>query len=111
MPYTNIMDSGIIIEQKYDELFKVVQDNNPPTPSNNVSTALGGIPNSLWHKSKVTMDHNGDFHNIYINFFPDLRFQFAIWRNAQPSKVDLAVPLPYFKKIEWPSSEKIYSYL
>ena len=82
------MDSGIIIEQRYDDLIKAGLDDNYPTPSNNV----------VQHDFKVTMDHEGEFHKGYIYFYPDLGFQLDVPRNTHSSKIDLSVSFQHFKQ-------------
>ena len=90
------MGSGITIRQSYDELIKAGREKYSPTPSNNVATTLRVIPNFLWHKYKVTMDHKGDFHKVYIHLSPDLVFQFDVWSNERYRKIDFNFTFPDF---------------
>ena len=42
------------------------------------------------------MDHKGAFHKLYINYSPEIGFQFIVRKNASSRKVGFSVPLPDF---------------
>ena len=96
-PYVILLENGITVEISYNDLIKDSRDDTstPKSPSN--AAALEVVTHFLFHDSKVTMDHNGEFHKGYINYSPENGFQFIVRRNARSRKVDFSVPLPDFK--------------
>ena len=62
------------------------------------TTAFEIILHFLRHEYKVTMDHKREYHKGYINFYPKLGFQSAVWRNPNDRKMDFTVSLTDFKQ-------------
>ena len=44
------------------------------------------------------MDHKRGFHKGYINYSPEVGFQFIFRRNSRSIKIDFTVPIPNFKQ-------------
>ena len=77
-PYVILLDSGITVENSYDNFIQAGQDDASPSKSTRNSAALEGIPHFLCHDSKIMMDHKGALYKGYIKYSPEFGFQFIV---------------------------------
>ena len=71
-----LLHSGTTFKRLYDDIIKDSRDHTSPPKSPSNATVLEGIPHFLRHDSKVTIYHKGVFHKGYINYSPEIGFQF-----------------------------------
>ena len=97
-PYVIILYSRTTVKKSYYKLIQAGCYDASPSKSTSNAAALEVIPNFLCHYSKVTMDHKGSFHKVYINYYPEFLFQLIVRRNARSRKMYFTVPIPDFKQ-------------
>jgi hypothetical protein len=62
------------------------------------SNPFESLPYILQRNAKITIDHNGAFHKVYLEHSPEVGFQFSACRAPNSKKALWSVPLPDFTR-------------
>ena len=101
--YTIYLDNGTTVDVQFHQL----TDPSTVTPTHDATTyanaRISGLPHDLQPNSKVTMDHNGAFHEGYLVHSPIHGFSFEYRCHPTATKPEWSVPLPNLI-MNWPTT-------
>ena len=63
--YTIVLDGGTTTDCSFEDLVQVGSPDAAPTTDSNIDL-FSSLPHFLQRNSKLTMDHEGDFHKGYV---------------------------------------------